>query len=288
MAEDLAVVLDVAGTMLKMYRVAKDIPRGQIIERVVTWELIMEKKSRALVVPQVDPSKVASCPPQEHVRRLIIGRENRIEISCSSTPVSREEAIRVLQRSQVRVADIQEVYRAVRARCPDKYQTTGMIVDTDLEEIAYTISTGGTPFPGLKEVLEDIKAMGADVYVASGDGMQSLVHLTDLGIVSERIYSAANPRRKREIVVGLKDKYSNVAMVGDGLNDIYALEAADLGILSVQQDSRPAPSLLQTADEVMKDIIELPGLLKKVFPDKKMPGQKTSVPKTKYLHSSIT
>ena len=288
MAEDLAVVLDVAGTMLKMYRVAKDIPRGCIIEKVVTWELIMEKKSRALVVPQIDPSKVASCPPLEPVWRLINGRENRIEISCSSTPVTREDAIRVLQRSHARVADIQEVYRAVRARCPDKYQTTGMIIDIDLEEIAYTISTGGAPFPGLKEVLGEIEAIGADVYVASGDGMQSLVYLADLGIKSDRIYSAANPRRKSEIVVELKDKYSKVVMVGDGLNDIYALEAADLGILSVQQDSRPAQSLLQTADEVMKDILELPSILKKVLSEQKMSKQKTSIPETRYLHSSIT
>ncbi|MDM7911853.1 MAG: HAD family hydrolase [Methanotrichaceae archaeon] len=283
MAEDLAVVLDVAGTMLKMYRVAKDIPRGLIIEKVVTWELIMEKKSRALVVPQIDPSKVTSCPPQEPVRTLIDGREDSIEISCASTPVSREEAIRIIQRSSARMADIQEVYRAVRERCPNKYQTTGMIIDIDLEEIAYTISTGGKPFPGLKGVLEDIEAMGADVYVASGDSMRSLAHLTDLGIRPDRIYPVADPRRKREIVISLKDKYGKVVMVGDGLNDIYALQAADLGILSVQQESRPAPSLLQTADEIIRDIIELPGLLKKV-----LRTQRTSVPETEYLHSSIT
>jgi soluble P-type ATPase len=283
MAEDLAVVMDVAGTMLKMYRVAKDISRGLIIEKVVTWELIMEKKGRALVVPQIDPSKVASCPPQDPVRMLISGRENSIEISCSSTPVSREEAVRVIQHSRARIADIQEVYRAVRARCPNKYQTTGMIIDVDLEEVAYAISTGGTPFPGLKGVLKDIEAMGVDVYVASGDSMQSLAHLANLGIRSERIYPVADPRRKREIVVGLKDKYRKVVMVGDGLNDIYALEAADLGILSVQQESRPAPSLLQTADEIMRDITELPGLLRKV-----LLTQRTSVPERGYLHSSIT
>jgi Cu+-exporting ATPase len=252
------------------------------MERVVTWELIMEKRSRALVVPQIDPSKVASCPPQEPVRSLITGREDSIEISCSSAPISREEAIRILQRSKAKVGDIQEVYRAVRARCPDKYQTTGMIVDIDLEDIAYTISTGGTPFPGLKEVLKDIEFMGADVYVASGDSMRSLVRLADLGIKSDRIYPVSDPRRKREIVVGLKDKYRRVAMVGDGLNDLYALEAADLGILSIQQDSRPSSSLLQAADEVMKDILDLPGLLKKAS-DK--PGR--SIPKIEYSSTAV-
>lgn len=265
MAKDLAVVLDVAGTMLKMYRVAKDIPRGCIMEKVVTWELIIEKKNRALVVPQIDPSTVASCPPEKPVHVLIDGRENCLEISCSSGPVSREEAVQILRRSRVKISDIQEVYRAVRARCPDKYQTTGMIIDKDQSEIAYTISTAGTPFPGMEKVLCEIESMGADVYVASGDSMRSLARLKDLGIRPERIYPAADPRRKREIVEDLKSRYRKVTMVGDGLNDIYALEVADLAILSVQQDSRPPQSLKQVADEIIEDITELPDILKKAF-----------------------
>lgn len=283
MAKDLAVVLDVAGTMLKMYRVAKDIPRGVILERVVTWELIMEKMSRALVVPQIDPSDVASCSPQEPIRSLINGREEGIEISCSSAPITREEAVNILRRSQAKVADIQEVYRAVSARCPDKYQTTGMIIDIDLQDLAYTISTGGTPFPGLKDVLNDIESMGADIYVASGDSMRSLVRLIDLGIKPDRIYPVSDPKRKREIVIGLKGKYRRVAMVGDGLNDLYALEAADLSILSVQQDSRPSSGLLSAADEVMNDIIELPAILERALDEMRRP-----MPKADCLHSNIT
>ena len=56
MCKDLAVVMDVAGTILRMYRVAKDIEKGVIRLNVVTWELIMEKKGRVLVVPQMDPA----------------------------------------------------------------------------------------------------------------------------------------------------------------------------------------------------------------------------------------
>jgi len=46
MSGDLAVVMDVAGTILRMYRVAKNISRGDILEKVVTWELIMKKRVR--------------------------------------------------------------------------------------------------------------------------------------------------------------------------------------------------------------------------------------------------
>lgn len=253
--------MDVAGTMLRMYRVAKDIKRGAILKKVVTWELIMEKKGRALLVPQIDPDHIFSCRPDDSLRALIEGQEQLLEISCASSPVSKDEALRILGRSQAKIRDLLDVHQDVLAMCPNSYHTAGMIVDEDLGEVVYVLSTGGSPFPGLQDVLASLKHLGADVYVASGDSMRCLSSLKDLGIDLSRVYPVSSPLRKKEIVVNLKSQYRRVVMVGDGLNDLYALRAADLGILTVQQDTRPTPMLLEAADEIITNIKELPKIL---------------------------
>jgi Cu+-exporting ATPase len=97
-----------------------------------------------------------------------------------------------------------------------------------------------------------------DIYVASGDSMRSLACLSKLGISLERITAVASPRQKRDLVVSLKGCYGKVVMVGDGMNDLQALNAADLGVLTVQQDSRPPQKLLMAADTVVRDIRQLP------------------------------
>lgn len=43
MSCDLAVIFDVAGTMLEMYRVAKDLSKKVLVAGVITTELVMEK-----------------------------------------------------------------------------------------------------------------------------------------------------------------------------------------------------------------------------------------------------
>jgi len=119
MPRDVAVVMDVAGTILKMYRVAKDIGRDIILRKIVTWELVMEKRGRALVVPQIDPKLIVFCRSDDPLFTLIEGREDGVEISCSSSPISKGAAVSILRRSRAKVRELQEVHRLVLARCPE-------------------------------------------------------------------------------------------------------------------------------------------------------------------------
>lgn len=87
MYRDIAVVMDVVGTILKMYRVAKDIERGTILEGVITWKLIIKNKSRALVVPQMNPEFISCFRADDSLGKLIAGREEMLAVSCSSSRI---------------------------------------------------------------------------------------------------------------------------------------------------------------------------------------------------------
>ena len=265
MSVDLAVVFDVAGTMLHMCRVAKDLATGSLLTDIVTTELVMEKRGRALVVPQVDPIEIVESPPEEPFHTFFKEREDRIRISCSSTPVSRDSVCSILRSSQTRMAELQETYRAVSKRYSNFYKACGMVVDSELREVSHVISTGGVPFLGLKAVLRELRGMGAEIYIASGDSMQSLANLQGYTeIRMDHIYPVSTPRIKERIVIKLKESHEIVVMVGDGLNDLYALRAADLGILTVQQDTHPRKELFLAADRVIHDIEELPCILAEI------------------------
>jgi Cu+-exporting ATPase len=132
--------------------------------------------------------------------------------------------------------------------------------------VVYSISTGGRPFSDLPDVLNCLKDVGAEIYVASGDSKRSLSVLSAyMGISQDHIYPVSTPRRKEEIILNLKKRCNHVVMVGDGLNDIYALRAADLGVLTTQQDSGPSDDLIEAADMVINNIDELPNLLKGLY-----------------------
>ena len=124
-------------------------------------------------------------------------------------------------------------------------------------QIDFTITAGGKIFPEVLEVVEELKRRNFHIYVASGDRTKSLEELANyINIPSENVFGTANSKRKQEIVKELKKSYS-VMMVGNSANDILALQEADVGVLTTQQDDKPSLKVINAADVVVNNIKEI-------------------------------
>lgn len=82
---------------------------------------------------------------------------------------------------------------------------------------------------GAVQVLKDIKALGLDVMMITGDS-ENIASYTANQLHIEKYDSEVVPDQRHHIINKLKDKFDMVVMVGDGINDAPSLEACDVGI----------------------------------------------------------
>ncbi|MCZ7393417.1 MAG: HAD-IC family P-type ATPase [Candidatus Methanoperedens sp.] len=256
----IAVVFDSAGTLLRMYRVAKNIKTKEYLDEVVSTEFVGKKPYCAILVMQVDSNKLVSCPPQMLISDFIKKYKIDIEVGCSRSQINKATAISVVKNdTKATMSDLQDVMAAVKKRCKDIfYMGVGLIIDVERKNIPYVICTGGKIYSNSCSVIQALTERGIGVYIASGDSMRNLKPLAkNVCIPLECVHEISTPRKKEEIVKRLKKKYDKVVMVGDGINDLLAMRAADLGVLSIQQTGKCPPLLCEEADVVIRDIKEI-------------------------------
>ncbi len=81
----------------------------------------------------------------------------------------------------------------------------------------------------VKNVFEEIRSIGLNIAIASGDRIDRVKKIAEYLGVNE-YYGELNPEDKRRLVIKLRKEYGKVAFVGDGINDVEALAEADVGI----------------------------------------------------------
>jgi Cu+-exporting ATPase len=263
----IAVVFDSAGTLLRMYRVAKNVNTGAILNEVVSTDLVGKKPHCALLVMQIDSNRLTKCPPDMLISDFIDKYNIGIEVGCSRAHVDNKTALSVVHSdTQATMSDLHDVMAAVKQKCKNIfYMGVGLIIDVEEKSIPYVVCTGGKIYSNSCSVIQALTDIGINVYIASGDSMRNLQPLAkNVCVPLECVYEISTPKKKEEIVKRLKEQYDKVIMVGDGINDILAFRAADLSVLSIQQTGKCPPLLCKEADIVIKDIKEIIGIVEKM------------------------
>ena len=261
----IAVVFDSAGTLLRTYRVVKNIPSREILTDVETTAITAASDDRALLVLNVRSRDVMKAPPDLLLSEYLGTHQVSFGISCANRVFTRGEIADLLYADQAaKVSDLQECIREVWARCRLEALVvidSGVIVNFSLGIIEFTVTSGGRPFVGAVETIDELHRMGIATYIASGDRASKLERIADhLGIPRDHVHGVATPSIKARIVEDLQEQHCLVVMVGDGINDLPALEKADIAILTLQQPGEKPEVLYRAADHVVprvRDVVTI-------------------------------
>jgi Cd2+/Zn2+-exporting ATPase len=100
----------------------------------------------------------------------------------------------------------------------------------DEKEILGIIAVSDQIRPGVKATIEELKKIGIKkVVMLTGDNRTTAEAVAKQAGVDEYRASLL-PEDKVSTIIGLKEKYGKVAMLGDGINDAPAMANADVGI----------------------------------------------------------
>jgi len=128
----------------------------------------------------------------------------------------------------------------------------------DSEKVLAIITVSDKIRSNASEVIADLKDKGIQTVMLTGDNKLAAKSVADdIGI--DYVYSNLMPEDKLNILDTIRNKFGNVAMVGDGINDAPALARSNIGIAMGAAGSDVA---IETADVALMqdDISKLPYL----------------------------
>ncbi len=219
-----AVVLDKTGTITKGQPEVTDvIPLGCLKKNeVLHMAAIAEKSSEhplGAAIYEHGKKEYGTVPDPEHFE-AIPGRGVKAAVDGKEIYIGTRK---LMLEMNIAAASVE----AATAKLEDEGKTAMlMAVDGELEAI---IAVADTLKENSKEAIEELKRMGIEVYMITGDNRRTANAIAkQTGITN--VLSEVLPENKAEEVGKLKKQGKKVAMVGDGINDAPALATADIGI----------------------------------------------------------
>ena len=256
-----AVVFDNSGTLIERYRVIKDVFNGDIFTNINSLDLIDSAEDLALVVLQFNTNKLLNLNPDTLISDVIREYNIDFDVNFSTKQVSKAEVKEILDNeTDTTISDITDGFEILGEKIPHMELCNGsaLIVDVDLGQVAYTITSAGKFFPRVFETVETLKSRGIEIFIASGDRKGAINRLANmLDVPEDNAYGSVSTRGKRDVVSILKDGGYKVMMVGDGLNDLLAFKMADVSVLTIEQQEEVSPKMMDQTDYVIEDIFEV-------------------------------
>ena len=257
----LAVVFDSAGTLLKTVRSVINLTTHSLIpQNVETTMLTFEDPDRILVLLNINSADLRNSDGTLLFSRWMKEYNISFGITCGRHIIDADDVAEILfSDTNAKLSDMQIAAASCRKEASRESElfavNTGVIVNTRTKTIEFGIAAAGYPFAGVRELISSLHRKGVAVYIASGDRTEKLELVADkIGIPRNRVHGVATPLTKAQVVTSLKNEYDVVMMVGDGINDLSALRAADVSVLTLQQNGNPPQILRDTADRIIYDI----------------------------------
>jgi Cu+-exporting ATPase len=218
------VLLDKTGTVtagrpqLTDVVVTGALEEGRMLELVAAVEAASEHPVGRAIVERATARGARSLPVSQFRYRPGFGVEGLVE--GMRVRVGTSEWI---QEAGTATAPLESIAEALA----DRGRTPSFVsVDGRLEGL---IAIADRPTEEARKVVNELRAMGIDVALVSGDRERTAHAIAaELGI--QRVHGQVKPEEKAAIVAAERAAGRTVAMVGDGINDAPALAGAHVGI----------------------------------------------------------
>jgi len=141
---------------------------------------------------------------------------------------------------------------------------TIMLLSVD-GEVKGVIALSDTLKEGVKEAIEELKKMGIEIWMITGDNKKTAQAIgKELGI--ENILAEVLPQDKEKEIKKLQKEGKVVGAVGDGINDAPMLAAADIGIaMGAGTDvAKETGGIILVKDDI-RDVVKAIKLSRKTF-----------------------
>lgn len=217
-----AVVLDKTGTVTEgKPRVIEIIPQGLTEQELLSVAAACENTSEhplgRAIVEEARERKIVFPEPEEF--ESLTGKGIRAKLQGKEIYIGNDRMMEELSVSTSGMDSLAE-------KIAEKGQTP-MFVVID-KTLAGIISVADTVKPTSAEAIDQIKKLGVEVHMLTGDNRRTADYIGKQVHV-DKVIAEVLPGDKASVVNELQKQGKRVMMVGDGINDAPALAQADIG-----------------------------------------------------------